>query len=161
MSLLGLLSKFQPSLSQGLGFLSPTIGSALPCTDIFVRNASKKAGASTRNRCRNTPGKRRGIKAYDGQRVPQGKLLVKQLRLQVLPGWNTKLQSTCNITSLTHGRVMLTTEKIDPNLEAYTALPARLGEVMPQHLQNENIYRVHVHVIPDEQHQFFKLVDQV
>ena len=86
---------------------------------------------------------------------------MKQLRLQVLPGWNTKMLSTCNIIALTHGRAMLTTEKIDPKLEAYSALPTRLGEVLPQHLQNENIYRVHVHVVPDEQHQFFKLVDQV
>ena len=39
---------------------------------ILFRDASKKAGSSTRNRCRNTPGKRRGIKVYDGQRVPSG-----------------------------------------------------------------------------------------
>jgi len=161
MSFLGLLSKFQPSISQGLGFLSPTLRSAFPCTDIFVRNKAVKAGSATRNKCRNTPGKRRGIKVYDGQRVPHGKLLVKQLRLQVLPGWNTKLLNTCNIIGTCHGRAMLTTEKIDPNLEKYAALPDRLGEVLPQHLQNENIYRVHVHVIPDEQHQYFKLVDQV
>eukprot|EP00090_Calanus_glacialis_P035122 TRINITY_DN60031_c0_g1_i1.p2 TRINITY_DN60031_c0_g1~~TRINITY_DN60031_c0_g1_i1.p2 ORF type:complete len:156 (+),score=41.50 TRINITY_DN60031_c0_g1_i1:58-525(+) len=155
MSLLGLLTKLGPSL----GFLSPSAGSVF--SDIFVRNASKKAGASTRNRCQRTPGKRRGIKVFDGQRVPHGKLLVKQLRLQVLPGWNTKMLNTCNIVALTHGRAMLTTEKIDPKLDAYSALPPRLGEVMPQHVLNENIYRVHVHVVPDEQHQYFRLVDQV
>ena len=89
------------------------------------------------------------------------KVLVKQHRLQVLPGWNTKLLNTCNIVSLTNGRAILTTEKVDPKLEAYQRLPSRLGEVLPSHLINENIYRVHVHVIPDEQHQYFKLVDQV
>ena len=41
-------------------------------TELAVREASKKAGSSTRNKCRNTPGKRRGIKIYDGQRIPQG-----------------------------------------------------------------------------------------
>ena len=41
-------------------------------TELTVREASKKAGSSTRNKCRNTPGKRRGIKIYDGQRIPQG-----------------------------------------------------------------------------------------
>ena len=41
-------------------------------TEMAVREASKKAGSSTRNKCRNTPGKRRGIKIYDGQRIPQG-----------------------------------------------------------------------------------------
>ena len=66
MSLLGLMTKLQPSL----GFLSPSAGTVF--TDMLVRNASKKAGASTRNRCRNTPGKRRGIKVFDGQRVPHG-----------------------------------------------------------------------------------------
>ena len=40
--------------------------------EVLSRNASKKAGASTRNKCRNTPGKRRGIKIYDGQRIPHG-----------------------------------------------------------------------------------------
>ena len=89
------------------------------------------------------------------------KVLVKQHRLQVLPGWNTKMLNTCNIVALSHGRAMLTTEKVQPKVEAYQKLPSRLGEVLPQHLLSENIYRVHVHVIPDEQHQYFKLVDQV
>ena len=62
------------------------------------------------------------------------KVLVKQHRLQVLPGWNTVMQPSCNITALTHGRAILTTEKVEPRMEAYQTLPARLGEVMPQHL---------------------------
>ena len=69
--------------------------------------------------------------------------------------------NTCNIVALSHGRAMLTMEKVEAKLEAYQNLPARLGEVLPEHLLSENIYRVHVHVIPDEQHQYFKLVDQV
>ena len=36
------------------------------------RFASKKAGSSTRNKCKSTPGKKRGIKVYDGQRIPAG-----------------------------------------------------------------------------------------
>ena len=47
------------------------------------------------------------------------KVLVKQHRLQVLPGWNTKMLNTCNIVALSHGRAMLTTEKVQPKLEAY------------------------------------------
>ena len=54
--------------------------------DLQARGKKTLAGASTRNKCRNTPGKRRGLKVYDGQRVPSGCLLVKQLRLQILPG---------------------------------------------------------------------------
>ena len=89
------------------------------------------------------------------------KMLVKQHRLQVFPGWNTKILPTCDIIALSHGRAILTTEKVDPKVEAFQRLPSRLGEVLPSHMLNENIYRVHVHVIPDEQHQYFKLVDQV
>ena len=48
------------------------LGGAVTAQEVAVRHASKKAGASTRNKCRNTPGKRRGIKIYDGQRVPHG-----------------------------------------------------------------------------------------
>merc|ERR1712080_112041 len=126
-----------------------------------VCHASKKAGGSTRHRCKNTPGKRRGLKVYDGQRVPNGTILVKQLRLQILPGWNALMKPTCEVVAACHGRVMLTTEKVEPKLEAYEALPERLGKVLPPHLQQESIYRVHVHVIPDQQHQTFKLVEQV
>ena len=61
-------------------------------------------------------------------------MLVKQHRLQVLPGWNTKMLPTCDIVALSHGRAILTTEKVEPRMEAYQTLPARLGEVMPQHL---------------------------
>lgn len=56
-------------------FVSSSFLSPGGCSELMVRNASKKAGASTRNKCRNTPGKRRGIKIYDGQRVPHGWVL--------------------------------------------------------------------------------------
>ena len=60
-------------MSSLLSRLAPTTFlSAQQTSEIAVREASKKAGASTRNKCRNTPGKRRGIKIYDGQRIPHG-----------------------------------------------------------------------------------------
>ena len=63
---MSLLSSFISRLSQS-SFLCLQSAS-----EMSVREASKKAGASTRNKCRNTPGKRRGIKIYDGQRIPHG-----------------------------------------------------------------------------------------
>ena len=36
-------------------------------------------------------GKSRGLKVYDGQRVPTGTLLVNQMRPIVFPGWNVSL----------------------------------------------------------------------
>ena len=39
-------------------------------------------------------------------------ILVKQLRLQILPGWNALMKPTCDVVAACHGRVMLTTEKV-------------------------------------------------
>ena len=43
-------------------------------------------------------------------------ILVKQLRLQILPGWNALMKPTCDVVAACHGRVMLTTEKVSPIL---------------------------------------------
>ncbi len=53
-----------------------------------VRGKKKKAGGSTRNQCGFPPGRMRGLKVYDGQRVPSGKVLVDQITPNVTPGWN-------------------------------------------------------------------------
>ena len=37
-------------------------------------------------------GKSRGLKVYDGQRVPGGTLLVNQMRPVIFPGWNVSLK---------------------------------------------------------------------
>ena len=50
--------------------------------------ASKKAGTSTKNRQKNTRGKRRGWKKYDGDYVENGMILFRQLGLKVYPGQN-------------------------------------------------------------------------
>lgn len=49
--------------------------------------AHKKAGGSSRNG-RDSPGQRRGIKRYGGQRVNAGNILVRQLGTVVHPGIN-------------------------------------------------------------------------
>ena len=36
---------------------------------------------------------------------------------------------------------LLNFKKVEPKIEAYEALPARLGNVLPPHLQEEAIYR--------------------
>ena len=45
-------------------------------------------GGTTRLQGGNHRGKKRGLRVYDGQRVPIGTLLAKQFRLDILPGWN-------------------------------------------------------------------------
>lgn len=47
----------------------------------------------TKNPMHRTPGKRRGLWVYDGQRVPAGTLLVNQVKPKVFPGWNVSHSS--------------------------------------------------------------------
>lgn len=49
--------------------------------------AHKKAGGSSRNG-RDSPGQRRGVKRYGGQKVLAGNILVRQLGTVVHPGEN-------------------------------------------------------------------------
>ncbi len=36
-----------------------------------------------------------------------------------------------------------------------------VDKYLPDHLQRRNVYRMHIHIIPDDQHKYFKLVDQI
>lgn len=156
MSLTGLLAKNQPIFS----FLKSSdliLGTSVRCKAV-------KAGGSTSNKCRNTPGKKRGIKVYDGQRVPHGSELVSQRRVQVLPGWNALMLKNCRIVATATGRAIMTTEKVDPNPENHMKMfQSRLGSDLPSRILegHENAYKMYIHVIPDEQHQYFKLVEQI
>ncbi|MDE7469556.1 MAG: 50S ribosomal protein L27 [Desulfovibrionaceae bacterium] len=49
--------------------------------------ATKKAGGSSRNG-RDSPGQRRGVKKFGGERVRAGNILVRQLGTKVYPGEN-------------------------------------------------------------------------
>jgi len=52
--------------------------------------ASKKAGTSSKNKRKNTPGKKRGWKKFDGDYVESGMILLRQLGLRVYPGENVR-----------------------------------------------------------------------
>lgn len=43
---------------------------------------------SSRNSGGHPRGKKRGVKVYDGQRVPAGSELANQVAMKILPGWN-------------------------------------------------------------------------
>ena len=75
----------------------------------------------------------------------------KQFPFQVRFFSGTKLKATV------HGRVMITTERTDPDWsdEKYTK------RIFAGKFQDENFFQHLVHVIPDKDHQYFKLVDQV
>jgi len=55
-----------------------------------VRWASKKAGGSSKNRKGHAPGKRRGLKAQDGERVTVNSILLRQLGVRCHPGLNVR-----------------------------------------------------------------------
>ena len=65
---------------------------------ISVRHKGKKgkwAVSPTKSGRSGRPkGKSRGLKVYDGQRVPGGTLLVNQMRPVVFPGWNVSTKFT-------------------------------------------------------------------
>merc|ERR1719150_1559474 len=124
-----------------------------------VRHKGKKgkwAVSPMKTSAGNRRGKSRGLKVYDGQRVPIGTCLVNQLRPNIFPGWNVRFGWTNRLHATVHGRVMITTELADLNWENYT-VEKHIARGS-QHLKQEKIFRNYIHVIPDVQHQYFKLV---
>jgi large subunit ribosomal protein L27 len=63
-----------------------------------------KAGGSRVNG-RNSPGQRLGVKAYDGETVKAGSIIIRQRGTKVLAGRNTKLGNDNTVFSLVPGKV--------------------------------------------------------
>lgn len=135
--------------------------SAAPLSVVPNRGKKVKATGVTKNKSGRPQGRKRGVKVYDGQRVPTGTTLCTQMRLGVLPGWNVSFKGVNDLRADCHGRVLITTEKIAPKWEAAGAEGRRLDGAFPAHLRDRNIFRLHMHVVPDLQHRYFKLVEQV
>ena len=66
--------------------------------------AHKKGGGSSRNG-RNTEGKRLGVKAYGGQQVPAGSIIVRQRGTKVHPGQNVGKGSDDTLFAKVDGQV--------------------------------------------------------
>lgn len=128
-------------------------------SSINVRGKKHSAGGATKNVAGRPKGPKLGLKVYDGQRVPSGTVLLKQKNLVTMPGWNVDFGRPNNCTELwakCHGRVMMTTELVDPKISS--SLVA--NSLPPAMKPNQKIFRQYLHIVPDRQHQFFKLVDQ-
>jgi large subunit ribosomal protein L27 len=63
-----------------------------------------KAGGSRVNG-RNSPGQRLGVKAYDGETVKAGSIIIRQRGTKVQAGRNTKLGNDNTVFSLVPGKV--------------------------------------------------------
>ncbi|KAL0839401.1 hypothetical protein ABMA28_016126 [Loxostege sticticalis] len=121
----------------------------------FVRNASKKTGGSTKNtNCKVKP-KHRGWKVQDGHFVQQGHMLVTQRTPRFHPGLNVGFGRNGTLFAMEAGRVVVTCEKFDPNWD-HTWVQRIYGG-----REEQTIYKKYFNVIPEPQHQRFKLIDEV
>ncbi len=66
--------------------------------------AQKKSGSASKNG-RDSNSKRLGVKAFDGQLVKAGNIIVRQRGTKIYPGLNTGLGSDYTIFALTDGIV--------------------------------------------------------
>ena len=66
--------------------------------------AHKKAGGSTRNG-RDSHSKRLGVKAFGGEHVLAGNIIVRQRGTRVLPGANVGIGTDHTLFALKHGHV--------------------------------------------------------
>ncbi|XP_053599995.1 large ribosomal subunit protein bL27 [Plodia interpunctella] len=121
----------------------------------FVRNASKKSGGSTKNtNCKVKP-KHRGWKVQDGHFVQAGHILATQRTPRFHPGLNVGWGKNGTIFAIEAGRVVVTCEKFEPNWE-HTWVQRIYGG-----RETQTILKKYYNVIPDPQHQRFKLIDEI
>lgn len=66
--------------------------------------AQKKGGGSTRNG-RDSESKRLGVKAYGGQLIPAGSIIVRQRGTKFHPGTNVGIGKDHTLFALTDGKV--------------------------------------------------------
>jgi len=121
-----------------------------------IRNAHKKTAGSTRNRKSKTWAKHRGIKKGDGSWVSSGSILAMQFaKTRFHPGLNVGFAKNGTLWAMEHGRVVISCEKIDPNWDHTWVQRNYAGR------EDQTIYKRTFNVIPIEQHNRFKLIDEV
>ncbi|XP_066599824.1 large ribosomal subunit protein bL27m [Prorops nasuta] len=120
-----------------------------------IRHASKKASGSTRNKPIKTKPKHRRLKVQDGHVVTKSTMLATQLTPRYHPGLHVGFGRNATLYALESGRVMITCEQIDPRWDFYWVKRAYEGR------EGQVIYKKYVNVIPEPQHNQFKLIDLV
>ncbi|CAH2238570.1 39S ribosomal protein L27, mitochondrial [Pararge aegeria] len=120
-----------------------------------IRYASKKTGGSTKNtNCKVRP-KHRGWKVQDGHNVTAGHILATQLTTRFLPGLNVGFGRNGTLFAIEAGKVIVTCEKFDPNWEHTWVKRIYAGR------EQHTIFKKYFNVIPEPQHNRFKLIDEV
>ncbi|XP_044732665.1 50S ribosomal protein L27 [Chrysoperla carnea] len=128
---------------------------ALGVTLCNQRYASKKTSGSTKNQKGHGRPKHRGWKRQDGHWVEAGTILATQLNLRFHPGLNVGFGKNGTLFAMVPGRVMVTCEKTDLNWDHTWVQRCYAGR------ENQPIYKKYFNVIPEAQHQNFKLIDQI
>ncbi|KAG8258969.1 50S ribosomal protein L27-like isoform X1 [Homalodisca vitripennis] len=121
---------------------------------VISRGASKKAGGSTKNHG-NARRKRRGIRVQDGRFVQKGTILVLQRYLIFHPGLNVGFGRNGTLFAMVPGTVRVTCEKPDLNMDHSWVRQTYGGRSV------ENMYKKYFNVLPEKQHQRFKLLDKI
>ncbi|KAK9745996.1 Ribosomal L27 protein [Popillia japonica] len=120
-----------------------------------TRFASKRASGSAKNTNTKVRPKHRGWKQHEGDKVQAGTILVLQRTLRFHPGLNVGFGRNGTLFAMVPGRVMITCEEADPNWShtwIQRCYSNRIGS---------KFYKKYFNVIPDKQHQDFKLIDQI
>ncbi|XP_068973556.1 large ribosomal subunit protein bL27m [Bombus flavifrons] len=120
---------------------------------VCVRHASKKSTGSTRISPGHPRPKHRGWRVQDGHYVEKSTILATQLKPRFHPGLYVGLGRDGTLYALEKGKVFITCEKINPNLDRAWARAHYANR------ENTVIYKKHFNVIPDPQDNRFVLID--
>ena len=85
--------------------------------------AHKKAGGSSRNG-RDSQAKRLGVKAFGGELVPAGSIIIRQRGTQVHPGENVGMGRDHTLFAKVHGRVQFS-QQGSANRKTVSIVPAQ------------------------------------
>uniref|UniRef100_A0A1B0C305 Large ribosomal subunit protein bL27m n=1 Tax=Glossina palpalis gambiensis TaxID=67801 RepID=A0A1B0C305_9MUSC len=121
----------------------------------IIRNAKKKTGGSTRNRIGHTRPKHRGWRVQDSHYVSEGTILATQRTTRFHPGLNVGFGRDGTLFAMEHGKVYVTCEVADPNWD-HTWIQKNYAS-----RQGQTFYKKYFNVIPEEQHQRFRLIDEI
>ncbi|XP_053564834.1 39S ribosomal protein L27, mitochondrial [Bombina bombina] len=135
----------------GRGLVAPS-----PLNLLLVRGASKKAGGSSRNHGGKSPGKRYGVKKYQGEFVHAGNILATQRLMRWHPGSQVGIGRNNTLFALEDGIVRYTKEVYIP-----PPYSTETENVICQLPVGAVLYKTFINVIPTRQNSQFQLVDMM
>ncbi|XP_034256830.1 50S ribosomal protein L27 [Thrips palmi] len=121
-----------------------------------IRLASKKAGSGARWQGKPRKKKYRGLKKNDGVYVTAGTPLATQLTLRFFPGLNAGFGKNGTIYAIKPGKVVISTEVAKPDWNH-----TWIQRLLPPRPDDVPIYKKYINVIPEPQHNRFKLIEAV